>query len=192
MGLVLVPTFALAQTQAEAGQHSRYLPLVRRAEVPLINGSFEEGPDVGWDVVFDTVPTSAFIRRATPETGPAYHGQWLLALGGASDINERIIQEGFTISVSQPYLTFWYRATTTEPECSEPYRNSMNVTIHAESNSITMGAFDLCEYAARTGWQRFRYPLHDYVGPNAQITFSIHTDSDYPATMYVDDIQLTP
>lgn len=192
LGLVLVPTFALAQTQAEAGQHSRYLPLVRKAEVPLINGSFEEGPDVGWRVVFNTVPTSAFIRRATPETGPAYHGQWLMALGGASGISERIIQEGFTIPVDRPYLTFWYRVTTTEPDCSEPYRNSVSVTIDAESASKILGGFDLCQYAARSGWQRLRYPLHDYVGPNARLSFDIHTDSEYPATMYVDYIQFTP
>ena len=191
MGLVLMPTFALAQTHAEAGRHSRYLPLVRKAEVPLTNGSFEEGPDVGWRVVFGTVPVSAFIRRATQETGPAYHGQWLLALGGASDVHERIIQEGFTVPADKPYLTFWYRASTTEPDCSEPYRNAMSVMIDAESASIIMGGFDLCEYATRTGWQRFRYPLHNYVGPNARLSFEIHTDSEYPATMYVDYIEFT-
>ncbi len=164
--------------------HFNFLPMILNGEGsivedPLLNGDFEEGPDIwdefsthGWDVVIhedDSVVT-------------AHGGNWLAWLGGEYSDTSYVLQT-ITISSGTPYLHYWYYIASEDVFSFDYFRLKVD--------SSTVLTVDLCDSNNTGGWVEGVVDLSGYTGNSRVLKFEVTTDSSLNSNFFLDDVSFS-
>ena len=150
----------------------------------LVNGNFEQGPNVGWTEYSNhgwAVVTPAFDL---PSVVPPHSGNWAVWLGGDQDENAYIAQT-FMIP-SSSYLRLFYWIASSGP-CG--HYDYVDVKVHA-TYFTDLYTWDLCNNNNTYGWVPLQLDLSAYGGLSVDIIIEIHTDGQYNSNLFLDDITL--
>lgn len=156
-----------------------YLPMAHWPYY-LANGDFEQGRAVWKESATNDAP---IIVRTAPV--PAHSGEYVAWMGGASNLITTLVQ---TVTVTQPYLSYWVRVQTNEP-CDRFFDN-IGVDVIGETSAQRLDWFYPCVGFA-PGWQRRVVDMREYIGAVVPIRFEMYTDGRFTSSVFLDDIAFT-
>jgi len=161
-----------------------YLPLVMKAytppvpDDPIVNGDFEDGPDVGWKEYFPP-GFPIVVDENYPGAPPPHSGSWLAWLGGISSA-EFTIEQSFTVPLGRSYLHYWHWIASSNSYCTTE-RASVLV------NGTTVESYALCIGTNTPGWVEQVVDLSAYSGLPVLLRFRAVT-SQSASSWYIDDV----
>lgn len=145
---------------------------------PIVNGTFEAGPTVGWDQI--TLSDLEFIVSDAPVE--ANGGQWLAWLGGYSD-EVSVLSQRVAIPASASTLSFYHWISSNDV-CG---KDSATISINSEAVWVA----DLCDQTSLDGWDHETVDLSEYAGRGEVllqfiVVMSLNVHSDW----FLDDVAL--
>lgn len=161
-----------------------YLPLVLRSYVyvptiPLVNGDFEQGRDVGWYEYSEQGWELIYDESSLPVE--AHGGEWAAWLG--EDNNEFcFIWQDATVPSSDPTLRF-YRWDESEDACGNDYG-----IVFIDGDVVA--AWELCQEKNTNRWVWSGVDLSPYAGQTVEIAIAALTNESNISATLVDDVTL--
>jgi hypothetical protein len=156
------------------------LPVVRfSTDLPLLNGSFENGIGGGWQMRTLRAPRNIWTEDELSSNPLAHSGRLLAWLGG-EDYEVSIIEQTVTVPRTQPVLNFWLQSRS-EDTCGYDYAGVV-------VNDTVIRRFDLCEANNRTTWQQVSVNLSTYAGKTVLLQIRAETDRTQTSSFFVDDV----
>ena len=184
-----------AYYMAYAQETRLYLPFVTY-EDPLpdnpaiVNGSFEEGSEVGWS----TKGQEVFIHHEDNLPVSAYHGEWLANLwsnfgfvdGNLTIIEGQISQSQIVIPKKRPYLHY-VRWLASGPSCAQGSGMSPPY-LRVSVNQTTVDSIDVCTDTMTNGWENQVIDLTSFVGQEIELSFKISFGGSGGGTAFIDRV----
>jgi S-layer family protein len=162
------------------------IPLERRAAhilatSTLVNGNFEQGPNVGWTEYSNHGWAVITPIADLPQTILPHSGNWVTWLGGDNNEIANISQYITTLpSSASLQLVYWIASGD---DCGYDYA-------YVRINSSTIHQWNLCSSNNTNGWAVLNLDLSAYGGQAANISLEITTDVGYNSNLFIDDIFL--
>jgi hypothetical protein len=149
--------------------------------IPLVNGDFESGTNVGWSEHSSHGAGIILQVGELPYDLPPHSGTWAAWLGGIND-ELSYVQQDITVSGRPATLNYWHWIESLD-EC-----NSDAAYILVSGVQVT--AYDLCTESTTEGWVERRIDLSDYSGQTITLRIEVETDDEYSSSLFVDDVSL--
>jgi hypothetical protein len=146
----------------------------------LVNGTFEQGPNVGW-LVGSLRGYQIILHQDNLPITP-YAGNWAAWLGGLHD-EIAIIQQTVTVPPQDPTLRFYYLIGSSDV-CGYDFGG---VIVNGET---VVDAFDLCSTTSSTQWRLRTVNLPQYAGQTIELQIRIETDDLLNSNLFVDNVSL--
>ncbi len=143
----------------------------------IVNGTFEQGPGVGWTV-------SSNGGNAIITTGQAYQGSYKALFCGRGNCNDQISQ---TITVpSGATLYYRYRIQSNENSCGSDVAT-------VQIGTTTIASYNLCRNTS-TGrnYSQGSVSLSAYAGQTVTLRFTGTTDGSRHSSFYLDNVGFAP
>jgi hypothetical protein len=153
----------------------------------LLNPGFESG-SVIWAEY-----SSAGYQIILQDSYNAHTGSWFAWMGGSNNLTEYIYQDVTIPSdTTGAYVQFWYRIATEETTAITPY-DILYVQIRRPSDNTVLATIStLSNLNKTTGWvQSPQYDISSFKGQTIRLMFYSTTDSFYPTSFMIDDVNLT-
>jgi hypothetical protein len=150
----------------------------------LINGNFEQGPNVGWgehSLKGWPVVTPAFDLPIIPHSD-----NWAVWLGGDHDENAYVSQN-ITVPNSASLRLFYWIGSSVNQACGLYDFAELKV---ATSYFTNLYVWDLCNSTNTYGWVPLDIDLSAYGGQTIAIIIEIHTNGQYYSSLFIDDVSL--
>ena len=147
---------------------------------PLVNGNFEQGPNVGWvessNYTGFTLVTNDFDdNQLTPHSGA--FAAWL---GGVND-EEAIITQQVTVPTGQPFLRYYYIIGSQETLCGF---DEGGVAV----NGNPLQLYGLCDANESADWVLDSIDLSAFKGQSVTLQFFTFTDGSFNSNLFIDDV----
>jgi hypothetical protein len=146
----------------------------------LVNGDFEDGPDVGWEAYSSHGWSIIVDRDSLPSGLDPRSGSWVAWLGGEYDDLSLVAQEVMVPS-SNPYVVFWYWIAS-DDLCGYDFGG---VVVNFDT---VVDVFDLCSDENTDGWVRRSINLAAYAGQKIIFDIRAETDNLLNSNLLVDDV----
>ena len=159
------------------------IPLERRAAhilatSALVNGNFEQGPNVGWTENSNHAWPVVTPASDLPQSVPPHSGNWVAWLGGDNYELAYISQYIATLPTSASLrLVYWIASTD---DCGYDYAQ-------VKINSVPVHQWDLCTTTSTNGWVVLDLDLSAYGGQAVNISIEVSTDVGYYSNLFIDD-----
>jgi subtilisin family serine protease len=164
--------------------HNIYLPLISKNGTtttdPIKNGNFEGGQDGSW-LEFSSNGYELILLQEELIVIPQ-SGTWAVWLGGDFYETSRLSQN-VTISLSLPYLHFWYWIGS-EDYCGYDYFN-------VKVNNVIINTINLCGVNNSTNWGEKVINLSAYSGSNINLMFEVVTDGTFNSNLFLDNVSMS-
>jgi hypothetical protein len=145
---------------------------------PIVNGNFEQGPDVGW-ADSSTNGWILITNDFDDNQITAHSGAWAAWLGG--DQNETsILSQQVTVSAGAPFLTY-YHIIGSEDDCGFDHAGVF-------INGTNVKEYDLCLDNETGGWLSQSVSLAAYAGQSVLLEFVVETDNSFNSNWFLDDV----
>ncbi|MDW8350862.1 MAG: S8 family serine peptidase [Anaerolineae bacterium] len=176
---------AVQAAQNSAPMNKRaYFPIVRRQTASaggLVNGGFEQGPNVGWTITSNYAPGDCLIcnQSELPPAGPR-SGSWAAWFGGFNNADASLKQT-VTVPTSAPYLGFWHNISSNDL-CNYDFA-------YVKVNNIVVQTIQLCSSTATyPTWVQTSVNLSAYAGQSVLLELAATTDFSSISSWLVDDV----
>lgn len=156
-------------------------PTASPTVVPLINGDFEGGRDVGWIEISRLGVQIIYHRDGLPPDITPHSGEWAAWLGGLHDEQTSIKQE-VTIPSFGPVLSYWHWIES-EDACDYDFARIL-------INDEEVISYSLCTPSNTDGWVKKTVDLNAYAGQTVHLQMQVDTDPDQYSSLFVDDVIL--
>lgn len=173
--------------------YRNYLPLVRLAPTPtatpipfpqLVNGLFDQGPNVGWTQSPETliVPVRSIPAAARGGADSSYVA-WLGGEPGADVLSQKVFIPyiyGFQVR-----LKFFAYTESQASRCT-----SGSASLYSVESNVPLWTTPLCSREATNAWQEYTVDLSGFGGKQVELRFISQLDSSNTSNWFLNRVRL--
>lgn len=151
---------------------------------PIVNGGFEQGPNVGWQQ-----QPGSLIYTSAQLNGNAFSGNYSAYLGYDQD-SRRLARIGQQVALpnTTPLFLNFAALLYSEELCDVPYYDNVAIYIGGQT------AFQnerICRGSETAGWQKFSIDISTLAGQSVPIVFEISSADSLTSYLVLDDIAIS-
>ena len=166
-------------------EFKNFLPLLLKSMTgssTLVNGDFEQGSSVGWEVYsYNSWPVIMSTASGYPIT--PHGGDWAAWLG-RSDAETAYLRQDVTITAGDSNLHLWYQIDS-EDICGYDFG-------HVLVDGNYEHTWDLCGATSYGTWAELTLDLSAYAGQTVTLEILVTSDYIYTSNLYIDDFSFDP